>query len=92
MNKKQLLREIRIRARITNVETEAFFKAFCKILSEQLSQGKETSFHNFGKFYTRVPAPRKMKLPGESKTRTIIPERKVRFKPFLRLINTVNAT
>jgi len=91
MNKKQLLRKIRTRARITNVESEAFLKAFCHILTNQLANDNEVAFQQFGKFYTVLPAKRNIKLPNTAETTTIKPKRKVRFKSFSALDELINS-
>lgn len=82
MNKNQLLKEIRIRARITNVESAAFYQAFVEVVGEELAQNDELRILHFGKFTCKKVAARSAKLFG-SKTATKIPARRqIRFKAF----------
>lgn len=83
MNKtrKQLLREIRIKARITNVETEAFYRAFVKVVADQLATQKELKISGFGKFSLLETKARKVTLPNGTSIRA--PKRKkIKFTPF----------
>jgi nucleoid DNA-binding protein len=82
MNKQKLLREIRIRAKITNVEAAAFYKGFVKLVTDELQAGKEVRMPGFGKFFAIQPAPRKIKLFGSQKQKLIKPQKKVRFCAF----------
>lgn len=87
MNKTQLLREIRIRAQITNVETEAFFKAFLETVIHELAKNGELGIQGFGKFRRVELQEKKYKLPG-SKVEKIIGKRTtVRFSPWADLKN-----
>jgi nucleoid DNA-binding protein len=82
MNKQKLLREIRIRAKITNVEAAAFYKGFVKLVIDELQAGKEVRMPGFGKFFVIQPAPRKIKLFGSSQEKLIKPQKIVRFFAF----------
>ncbi|GAB4276515.1 MAG: hypothetical protein Kow0029_18550 [Candidatus Rifleibacteriota bacterium] len=90
MNRKELLKEIRVRARITNVETEAFFDAFKEVITNELIKNGEVKISGFGKFRLIDLKPRLVKLPG-SKAEIQTGKRKaVRFsawKPFQAVIN-----
>lgn len=82
MNKSQLLKEIRIRARITNVESAAFYKAFTGVVAEELKKSGELTIHNFGKFSARLRKARTLKLFGSSKATSIPAHRHISFKAF----------
>ncbi len=82
MNKRQLLKEIRIRAQITNVESAAFLKAFTEFVGEQLAASQELSIHSFGKFRAIRVESRKGRLFGSEKIRVIPAFYLIKFKPF----------
>jgi nucleoid DNA-binding protein len=80
MKKNELLKKIRIRAEITNVETAAFYRAFIEVLGATLAAGDEVSLQHFGRFATRKTEERQISLFGK-KTR-VGPGRRIVFRPF----------
>ncbi len=89
MNKKQLLLEIRERANITNVESEAFLKAFVTTVKEALAKKEEVKLDKFGAFKTNQRKAFSTTLPGKSK-KIKVPARSVPvFRPFTELKNLV---
>jgi nucleoid DNA-binding protein len=82
MNKRELLKEIRIRARITNVESAAFLEAFCGLVGEQLASCGELSIHGFGKFRATKIKSRMGRIFGNEKARKIPAYHQIRFKSF----------
>ncbi|MGM0599215.1 MAG: HU family DNA-binding protein [Candidatus Rifleibacteriota bacterium] len=86
--RKQLLKEIRIKARITNVETEAFYNSFVKVLAEQLKTRKELKISGFGKFSLIEAKARNITLPNGNSIKA--PERnKIKFAPFKELKQSI---
>jgi nucleoid DNA-binding protein len=82
LNRSELLKQIRIRARITNVESEAFLKAFIETVYHELQENGEIKILNFGKFRKVVLKPRTIKVPGSKTEKKIGARNIVRFVPF----------
>ncbi|MFZ5951195.1 MAG: HU family DNA-binding protein [Candidatus Rifleibacteriota bacterium] len=64
MTRNQLLKEIRIRARITNVEAAAFYKAFVEVVAETMKDHDSVSIHQFGRFNCHRLKARQIMLFG----------------------------
>jgi len=64
LTRNQLLKEIRTRARITNVETAAFYQAFIDVIAETMKDHDTISIHQFGRFSCRRLKARQIKLFG----------------------------
>ena len=86
--RKQLLKEIRVKARITNVETEAFYHAFFKVLAEQLRTRKELKISGFGKFSLIETKARNITLPNGTSIKAL-KRKKIRFTPFKELKQSI---
>lgn len=82
MNKNRLLKEIMKRARITNVESAAFYQAFVEVIGEELARNRELSIRSFGKFSCTKVKSRTTSFFGAEKTVKIPAYWQIRFKAF----------